>query len=290
MSLIVTGATGQLGRLTVETLLEHGVPAGDVVATGRRLDQLKHLGDRGVQVRAADYSDPASLRTAFQGADRVLLVSGSEPGARVEQHRNVIEAAREAGAALVAYSSIVNADTATLRLAEDHRATEALLRASGLPFTFLRNSMYLENYTAQLAVFLEHGTVVGSAGDGRVSAATRADYAAAAAAVLTGDGHQGRVYELGGDEPFTLAQLAAEITAQAGTPVSYTDLPEAGHAEALAAAGLPQVVADLLADADQGLRRGELRTDSGDLARLIGRRTTRPAEAIATALHALRTA
>ncbi|QMU70086.1 SDR family oxidoreductase [Streptacidiphilus sp. P02-A3a] len=291
MSLIVTGATGHLGRLTVQALLERGVPAGDIVATGRRPELLKDLAERGVRVRAADYGDPASLRAALQGADRVLLVSSSATGAaRVEQHRNVIEAAGRAGAALVAYSSIVNADTATLRLAQDHRATEALLRASGVPFTFLRNSWYLENYTAQLAVFLEHGTVVGGAGQGRVSAAARADYAAAAAAVLTGDGHQGRAYELGGDEPFTLTQLAAEITAQAGTQVSYTDLPEAGHAQALVAAGLPAPVAGILADADQGLRRGELFTDSGDLARLIGRPTTRATAAIATALDTLRTA
>ncbi|MBC3839486.1 NAD(P)H-binding protein [Streptacidiphilus sp. 4-A2] len=290
MSLIVTGATGQLGRLTVESLLERGVPAGDIVATGRRPDQLKELADRGVQVRAADYADPASLRAAFQGADRVLLVSGSEPAARVRQHRNAIEAARAAGADLVAYTSIVNADTTTMRLAEDHRATEELLRNSGVPFTLLRNSWYFENYTARLADFLGHGAVFGSAGEGRVSGAARADYAAAAAAVLTGDGHEGRAYELGGDEPFTLAQLAAEITAQSGTQVGYTDLPEAEHAEALAAAGLPQLVADILADADQGLRRGELYTGSGDLARLTGRPTTRLEEAVAAALRGLRTA
>ncbi|MGP4006955.1 SDR family oxidoreductase [Streptomyces sp. 4N124] len=289
MSLIVTGATGQLGRLTVESLLEQGVPAGDIVATGRRLDQLKSLGDRGVQVRHADYADPASLRTAFQGAQRVLLVSGSEPGARVQQHRNVIEAARDAGASLVAYTSIVNAATTSMRLAEDHQATEALLRGSGVPFTFLRNSWYFENYTAYLSVFLEHGAVFGSAGEGRVSAATRADYAAAAAAVLTGDGHEGRAYELGGDEPFTLAELAAEITAQAGTQVAYTDLPQAEHARALAGTGMPQLVADILADADQGLRRGELHTASGDLAGLIGRPATRLSQAIATTLRGLRT-
>lgn len=286
MSLIVTGATGGLGRLTVETLLEQGVPAGEIVATGRSTDRLKDLGGRGVQIRAADYADPASLRAAFAGATRLLLVSSSVPGPhRVQQHCNAIEAAREAGAGLIAYTSIVNADTSTLRVAEDHQATEALLRESGVPFTLLRNSWYIENYTARLAVFLEHGAVYGSADEGRVSAATRADYAGAAAAVLATDGHENQAYELGGDEAFTLTGLAAEITAQTGIKVRYVDLPEQEYASALAANGLPQSHAEVLADADRGLSGGELETRSGDLRRLLSRPTTPLAEAIATAVR-----
>jgi NAD(P)H dehydrogenase (quinone) len=284
MSLIVTGATGQFGRLTVESLLQRGVPAREIVATGRRLDRLKDLADRGVTVRAADYADPASLRAAFEGATRLLLVSGSDPGVRVEQHHNVIEAARRNGAGLLAYTSIVNAPASTMRMAADHQASEALLMQSGVPFVLLRNSWYIENYTARLAAILEQGAIFGSAGEGRVSAATRAEYAQAAAAVLTGDGHQDRAYELGGDTAFTLAELAAEITAQSGTQVRYTDLPEKGYARALAENGLPQPYAEILADADQGLRRGELRTDSGDLRRLLGRPTTPLTDAIAAAL------
>ena len=287
MSLIVTGATGRLGRLTVEHLLQRGVPAEQIVATGRNVDRLKDLGDRGVEVRAADYSDPGSLRAAFAGASRVLLVSGSDPGVRVAQHRNAVQAAGEAGASLLVYTSIVNADTATTRIAEDHRATEAVVRDSGLPFTFLRNSWYLENYTAHLAAFLEHGAVFGSAGEGRVSAATRSDYAAAAAAVLTTTGHENRAYELGADQAFTLAELAAEIAAQSGKAVRYQDLTQADHAQALAATGLPPVVADILADADQGLRRGELHTAGGDLGRLLDRPGTTMAEAVSTALQGL---
>ncbi|RAG81438.1 NAD(P)-dependent oxidoreductase [Streptacidiphilus pinicola] len=289
MTLVVTAATGQLGRLVVENLLDRGVPAADIVATGRDLGRLKDLADRGVQLRVADYDDPASLRAAFDGARRVLLVSGSEPGVRVQQHRNAIEAARDAGVELIAYTSIVNADTSTMLLAQDHQATEALLRDSGVPFTLLRNSWYVENYTDHLAPVLQYGTLLGSAGEGRVSAAPRADYAAAAAAVLATDGHAGQAYELGGDEAFTLTELAAEITERSGTQVRYTDVPEADHARALTANGLPQVVAEILADADQGLGRGELHTAGGDLARLIGRPTTPLRDAIGAAVHAVRT-
>ncbi|HEX4790413.1 MAG TPA: SDR family oxidoreductase [Actinospica sp.] len=286
MTLVVTGASGHLGRLVIERLLARGVPAAEVVAAARTVGRVEDLAARGVQVRAADYDDTDSLDAAFAGASAVLLVSGLEPD-RVRQHTDAIEAAKRAGVGLLAYTSIVNADASTLRLAEDHKATEAVLRASGLPFVLLRNSWYFENYTAGLAATLEHGALLGSAGDGRVSAAARADYAEAAAAVLTGEGHAGRAYELGGDEALTLAELAAEIGAQAGRPVKYVDLPEAELAQTLAGFGIPAEMAAVLADADRGLSRGELRTDSGDLKRLIGRPTTSAKEAVAAALRAL---
>jgi NAD(P)H dehydrogenase (quinone) len=288
MSLVITGATGHLGRLVVERLLETGVPGGEIVAAGRATGKLKDLADRGVQVRAIDYDDPASLPAAFDGASAVLLVSGSEPGKRLSQHTNAIEAVRQAGVGLLAYTSIVNADTTTMRLAEEHQATEALVRASGIPFVLLRNSWYFENYFAQLPVILQYGTLTGSAGNGRVSAATRADYAAAAATVLTTDGHAGRAYELGGDEAFTLAELAAEIGAQAGQDVRYQDLPEEAYAQVLVGAGVPEPVAAILADSDRGLARGDLYTGSGDLRRLIGRPTTSLRDAVAAAFGELR--
>lgn len=285
MSYVVTGATGHLGRLVIDGLLDRGVPAGGIIAAGRDITKIKDLADRGVRVLAIDYDDPASLDAAFRGADRILLVSASEPGRRAQQHRNAIDAAERAGAGLLAYTSIANAGTTTLRLAAEHQATEAALRASGVSYVLLRNSWYIENYTAQLPAILEQGSLAGSAGDGRVSAATRADYAAAAAAVLAGDGHDGQVYELGGDDAFTLAELAAEIGAQAGQPVSYLDLPEDEYARLLTSAGLPEAVAVTLADADRGLARGDLYVGSGDLSRLIGRPTTTLRDAVASALR-----
>jgi NAD(P)H dehydrogenase (quinone) len=284
MTLTITGATGHLGRLTVESLIERGVPAREIIATGRDPERLKDLADRGVTIRAADYEDPASLRTAFDGTTRLLLVSSGPVDTRADQHRNAIEAARDAGVELIAYTSIVNAPVSSLLVARDHQVTETLLAASGVPFVMLRNSWYFENYTDRLVSILEQGTLAGSAGEGRVSAATRADYAEAAAAVLTGDGHENQAYELGGDTAFTLDELAAEITAQSGTRVRYADMPEAEYAGALTAHGLPGVHAEILADADRGLRRGELHTDSGDLRRLLGRPTTPLADAIAAAL------
>ena len=286
MTVVVTGATGHFGRLAVEHLLRRGLPAGDVVAAGRRVESLADLAERGVVVRRADYDDPGSLREAFAGAERLLLVSGSEVGRRTQQHANAVAAAGEAGVRLVAYTSIAKADTSSLLLAEEHRATERLLAESGLPYVLLRNSWYVENYTAQLGTYLQHG-VVGAADGGRVSAATRADYAEAAAAVLTGDGHAGEVHELGG-EAFTLAELAAAVSRATGQEVTYTDLPEERYREVLVAAGLPEPVATVYADADRGLASGDLHVDSDALARLLGRPPVAMADAVAAAVAALR--
>jgi NAD(P)H dehydrogenase (quinone) len=281
---LVTGASGHLGRLAVHALLERGVGASDVVATARNTEDVADLAGLGVQTRAADYTDPASLKEALAGVDRVLLVSSSAVGERVAQHANVIDAAKDAGVELLAYTSITRADTSTMALAEEHRATEELLAASRLPTVLLRNSWYLENYTGQLATTLEHGAVLGAAGEGRVSAATRADYAAAAAAALVAEDQAGRVHELGGDTAFTLTEYAAAVSAESGTEVAYRDLSAEDYRAALTSVGLPEAYAAILADSDLALARGELYTDSGDLARLIGRPTTTPAEAIRAAL------
>jgi NAD(P)H dehydrogenase (quinone) len=285
MSLVVTGATGRLGRLVVEALLERGVAPSEIVATGRDIQKIKDLADRGVTVRRADFADPDGLAAAFAGGDKLLLVSTNTVGRRFADHRAAIDAAGAAGVSLVAYTSITRADTSGIKLAVEHRETEQYLRDSGTPFTFLRNSWYLENYTSGISGYLEQGSVAGSAGDGRVSAATLADYATASAAVLATEGHAGAVYELGGDEAFTLAELAARLSAASGREITYTDMPVQQFAELLTAVGLPKDYAGILADADQGLGRGELFTDSGDLSRLIGRPTTTLSEAIATALR-----
>ncbi|MFC9930493.1 SDR family oxidoreductase [Streptomyces sp. NPDC127190] len=286
MPIVVTGATGQLGRLTVEALLRRGIPAGDIIATGRDTGRIQDLADRGITVRRADFADTDGLAKAFAGADRLLLVSASVPvGERVANHRRVIDAAVSAGVSLVAYTSTTHADAATTVIGATHRETEEYLRDRGIPSVLLRNSWYLENYTSQLPQILENGAVVGAAGEGRISAAARADYAEAAAVVLTADGHTGAVYELGGDASFTLTELATAISAAAGKQVAYADLPVTDFAQALAAAGLPAELAEVLADADRGMSHGEMYTDSGDLHRLIGRPPLTLAEALAAALH-----
>lgn len=284
MSIVVTGATGHLGRLVVESLLARGVPAGNIVATGRRVETLADLAERGVVVRSADYGDAASLRAAFAGAEKLLLVSGSEVGRRVAQHTNAIEAAKDAGVGLIAYTSILKADTSSLLLAEEHLATEKALAGSGIAYVLLRNGWYIENYTGQLPVYLEHG-IAGAAGNGQVSAAARADYAEAAAAVLAGDGHAGAVYELGG-EPFTMTDLADAVSAATGRTVSYTDLPVEQYAAVLVGAGLPEPVAAVFADGDRGVAEGELFTDGNDLEKLIGRAPTSLTDALAAATRA----
>lgn len=285
MPIVVTGATGQLGRLAVEALLRRGTPAADIIATGRDLARIKDLADRGITVRRADFADADSLAAAFAGADRLLLISASVPvDERVANHRRVIDAAASAGVSLVAYTSTTHADTATTVIGATHGETEEYLRDRGIPSVLLRNGWYLENYTSQLPQILRNGAVVGAAGEGRISAASRADYAEAAAAVLTTEGHTGAVYELGGDESFTLTELAAAISAAAGKQVTYTDLPVTDFARVLAAAGLPAELAEVLADADRGMNRGEMFTDSGDLHRLIGRPPVTLAEALKDAL------
>jgi NAD(P)H dehydrogenase (quinone) len=286
MSIVVTGATGHLGRLVVEALLDRGVPGGQIVATGRRTEALADLAERGVVVRRADFDDPASLREAFTGAERLLLVSGSEPGRRIEQHGNAIEAAKAAGVRHIAYTSIVRADTSSLLLAADHRGTEELLAASGVPHTLLRNAWYFENYTPQLPVYLEHG-IVGSIGTARISAAARADYAEAAAAVLTGEGHEGAIYELGGAS-FTMAELAEVVSTATGRTVTYTDLPVEQYAQVLVAAGLPEPVAAVFADGDRGAAAGELLVDGSDLEKLIERTPTPLADVVTAAAAQLR--
>lgn len=281
---LVTGATGHLGGLTIDALLARGVAAADISALVRDRGKGEALAERGIDLRVGSYDDPASLAAAMAGIDRVLLVSGSVIGDRVAQHRNVVQAAAGAGVSLLAYTSMLRADTSTMALTTEHRETEKVLASSELPTVVLRNGWYMENYTDQLPVQLEHGSLLGAAGDGRVSAATRADFAAAAAAVLVEDGHAGEVYELGGDEAFALADYAAELTAQSGTEIAYVDLPTADYAQALAEAGVDPGFAQALASSDEGLKAGELFTDSTDLSRLIGHPTTSLAEALAAAL------
>ncbi|WP_445258231.1 SDR family oxidoreductase [Nocardioides aurantiacus] len=284
MSIVVTGASGHLGRLVVESLLARGTDPARIVATARRTEALDDLAARGVDVRRADYGDRASLDAALAGAERVLLVSGTEFGQRVAQHTAVIEAAVAAGASLVAYTSAPRASTTSLLLAAEHTATEEVLVAADVDHVLLRNAWYVENYTAQLPTYLEHG-IVGAAGEGRVSIALRREYAEAAAAVLVEDGHAGATYELGGPA-VTLTELAAVISATVGKPVSYTDVPVPQLVGILTGAGVPQPAAETFADVDRGIAEGELLVPTDDLARLLGREPLPAADAVREALGA----
>jgi NAD(P)H dehydrogenase (quinone) len=281
--IVVTGATGQLGRLVIAALLKK-VPATEIVAAVRNVEKAKDLAESGIEVRYADYSQPASWDEALKGADKVLLISSSEIGQRVNQHRSVIDAANRCGVKLLAYTSVLHAGISPLGIAAEHRETEALLSASGVPFVLLRNGWYTENYTAGVPAALAQGSVYGCAGDGRISSAARADYAEAAAVVLTSDNQAGSVYELAGDTAYTLAELAAEISLISGRNIGYVNLSQAEYQDILIKAGLPEVIAELLADSDNGAAKGALFDDSRQLSKLIGRPTTSLATAIAAIL------
>ena len=281
----VTAAGGQLGRLVVAALAERAGPEA-VAAVVRDPARAAPLLPEGVAIRQGDYERPQTLDAAFAGAERLLLISSNALGVRVAQHANAIEAARRAGVKRIAYTSVLHADGSKLGLAEDHRQTEALIKASGIAFTLLRNGSYTENYTGSIPAKLQHGVVSGS-GEGRISAASRLDYAEAAAVALLDDAAPAdAVYELAGDGSFTMAEFTAELSRQAGREIPYVNLPEAEYRAALMGAGLPEAVAALLANSDAAAAQGALFDDSHQLSRLIGRPTTPLAATIAKALKA----
>lgn len=281
--IVVTAANGQLGRLVIASLLKT-VPASRIVAAVRDPGKAADLADQGVQVRHADYNDPASLDAALEGASKVLLISSNDLGNRVPQHRNVIDAAVRAKVALLAYTSVLHAERSTLSLAVEHRATEEAVRASGLPYTLLRNGWYVENYTVSLGGAVAHGALAGGAGEGRIAAAARADYAEAAAAVLTSEGAVEQVYELAGDSAFTLGDLAAEVSRQTGKQIPFQNLPQGDYVELLKNVGLPAPLAELIADSDAQAAQGALFDDGRALSKLIGRPTVALADAVKAAL------
>lgn len=282
MTIAVTGATGQLGQLVIAALKQK-VPANTLVALVRSPEKAQSLG---VTARAADYQQPASLEAALQGVDTLLLISGNEIGQRAQQHANVIAAAKKTGVKRIVYTSLLHADRSPLNLAPEHFATEQALKASGLDYTILRNGWYTENYTGSIAPALANGAFYGSAGEGKIASAAREDYAQAAVVVLTSDGHEGKTYELAGDEPYTLAQLAAEVSRQTGNPLPYNNISEADYAAALKGAGLPEGFAAAIASWDAGAAQGGLFEDNHQLSALIGRPTTPLSVTVAAALNA----
>ncbi|WHP16022.1 SDR family oxidoreductase [Cellulomonas sp. ES6] len=284
MSIVVTGATGHLGRLVVEHLLADGVPAEQVVATGRRTERLADLAERGVRVAAVDYDSPETLAAALEGADVVLLVSGSEVGRRVPQHRAVVEAAVAAGARRLVYTSAPHADETPLVLAPEHKATEEIIRASGLTFTLLRNGWYTENYLGDVQQARESGEIVAAVGDGRVASAPRDDFAAAAAVVLRTEGHDDAVYELAGDVAWSFDELAAAASEVLGRPVVFRAVTSEQRRADLLAAGLDEGTAGFVVALDENTRDGLLAGGTDDLSRLIGRPTTPLVDGLRAAL------
>ncbi len=284
MSIVVTGATGNLGRFVIEGLLEK-VPADQITAVVRDEAKAAGFAARGVKIAVADYNQPETFDGVLSAGDKVLLISSSEVHLdRVAQHQVVIDAAKAAGVSLLAYTSAPGSLTASL--ADDHRATEKVILESGLPYTLLRNSWYNENYTENLAPVLEYNAVVQAAGDGRVASAARADYAAAAVAVLTGEGHENKTYELSGDTAWSYAEYAAEVSKQTGKEIGYNAVPAATYVGILTGAGVPEFMAVILAGVDVSAEKGELAVTTGDLSRLTGRPTTPIADSIAAALKA----
>ncbi|WP_430010002.1 SDR family oxidoreductase [Methylophaga lonarensis] len=285
--ILVTGASGQLGRLVLEELLQH-LPASQLAAGARSPERVADLQARGVDIRPLDYDQPETLEQAFQGIDTLLLISSSEIGQRTTQHENVISAAEKSGVKRLVYTSLLHTDTSPLALAEEHKQTEARLKASSLEWVILRNGWYTENYLASLPAALEHHVLIGCAGNGRISSATRQDYASAAATVLLeGAIHQGKIYELAGDTSYSLAEYAAEITKLSGQEVRYQNLSETEFRDALIQVGMPEGFAAILADSDIGASQGALDDDSRQLSQLIKRPTTPLAEALQQALDSL---
>lgn len=281
----VTGATGQLGRRVIDRLLDK-VPADRIVAAVRNPQKAQDLAKRGVIVREADYTRPATLAAAFEEVDKLLLISSTEVDGRLPLHRAVIEAAQRAGVSLLAYTSMLHADKSVAKLAIEHWLTEQAIASSALPAVILRNGWYIENHMAAIPAALQQGSLIGAAKQGRFASASREDYAAAAVKVLTSEGHVGKTYELAGDRAFTMAQLAAEVSRQSGKPVVYQDLEPHAYARALEDVGLPSDLAALLADADAAASQDALFDDSGALAHLIGRPTTPWESMVTAALHA----
>lgn len=284
MKIGITGATGQLGRLVIENLLKR-VPAADLVAIVRDPAKAKDLAERGIEIRKASYDDPAALGAAFAGLDRLLLISSNEVGRRIPQHRNAIDAAKTAGVKHVVYTSAPKATTSALVLAPEHKATEEYLVASGLTYTVLRNNWYSENYAQQIRNGAATGEIVSAAGAGRVASAPRADYAEAAAVVLTSAGHEGKVYELAGDRAWDFHELAATISEVTGKPCVYKPVTPAELVERMKQAGADEGTAGFVAALDSNIAEGALAETTGDLSRLLGRPTTSLAETVRAVLQ-----
>ena len=279
MKIGITGATGQLGSLVLEELIKKQ-GTSNLVALVRSPEKVQE-----VEARAFDYEKPEDLAASLEGIDKLLLISGNEIGKRASQHKNVIDAAKKAGVQWIVYTSILKADTSTISLAGEHLITEKLLHESGITFTLLRNGWYTENYMGSVGGAIASGAFIGSAENGNISSASRQDFAEAAAIVLTDEKHKGKVYELAGDDSFTLEDLAKEISKQTGKEIPYKNLPEAEYSQALKSFGLPEAYADGIASWDVSASKGDLYDDSKTLSSLLGHPTTPLSESVKAILN-----
>lgn len=273
MTILVTAASGQLGHLVIDALLARGASPDSIVAGARTVAKAADLADKGVRVVPLDYTVPESIDTALEGVDSVLLISGSDPGARLAGHVNVIEAAARAGVKKLAYTSVSHADTSELVLAPDHKATEEAIAASGIPAVLLRNNWYIENSAGDLATAARTGVLSAAVGDAAISAAARIDFAEAAAAVMLDDAHIGRTYELAGPRA-TYSDIAAAMSEVLGREVVYTPATAEELAARLSSFGLDEGTVGFVMALDTGIARGDLDVTDSALTDLIGRPAT----------------
>lgn len=283
MKIGVTGATGQLGKLVVEQL-QNKAGEENIVALVRNPEKAKDLG---VEIRPFDYEQAGSLAGQLQGIDRLVMISANEIGKRARQHKNVIDAAKNAGVKWIVYTSLLRADSTTISLATEHLETEKILKNSGIDYTILRNGWYTENYTSSIGGAIAGGAFIGSAGSGKISSAARADYAEAAAVVIMDESYRGKVLELAGDVAYTLSDLAAEISRQSGKDIPYKDLPEDEYAKILESFNLPKLIAAAIASWDVSVSKGDLYDDSKQLSKIIGRPTTPMSETVKSSIRTI---
>ncbi|WP_371029937.1 SDR family oxidoreductase [Pseudoclavibacter sp. JSM 162008] len=282
MAIVITGATGQLGTLVIDSLLERGAAPADIVAGGRNVERLEQLASKGVRTAVIDYARPETAAEAISAGDTVVLISGNEVGTRVAQHETIIDAAKDAGAARIIYTSVLGGDPDALILAPEHVATESLIRESGLTYTVARNGWYTENYIAEIAQGETTGVIANSAGRGRVASASRADYASGIAALALEDGHDGKVYEFSGDKAWDFDEFAKTLADAIGRDVEYRALTTEEHAAALTSNAVDEDTIGFITGLDANIRDGALGLTTGDLSRVSGRPTTTLAETLRT--------
>ena len=286
MKMLVTGATGKFGTKVVETLLKT-VPASQLAVSVRKPEKAEGLRARGVEVRQGDFDHPQSLDSAFAGIDRLLIISADgDNETRIRQHRDAVAAAERAGVKFIAYTSLVNATESKNLFAPTHQATEEAILKTGIPYSFLRNNWYLENEIPGIQGVLAGAPWVTSAGDGRVGWALQQDYAEAAATVLSGNGHENKIYELSG-KSLTQEEFVSLLGSVLGKEVTVQQVDDTTYADIMKNAGIPDFVIPILVDIQKSIREGTLDFESNDFEKVLGRPATPIKEALTQILNGI---